>query len=149
MIYLFLFLLIDIWVVSTGIDTVPFWYNVDTPVLTYMHFGRHMYAFLMGMSTYRSRSAGSQCRNMFNVCRHYWTVFQNLYQLTLLPMVSHCTDWSILFQHQIPLYHFQCISISLWWGTAYRAICAFNFACPDSQWCWIVFICFYSYLDVL
>ena len=116
---------------STGIDTVPFWHNVNTLVLTYMHFGRHMYAFLMGMSTYRSRSAGSQCRSMFNICRHYWTVFQNLYQLTHLPMVSHCTDWSILFSIRYPLpfsmyFYFIMVRVQL------IDHCAFNLHCPDS-----------------
>lgn len=80
MIYLFIFLLIDIWVVSTGIDTVPFWYNVNTPVLTYMHFGRHMYAFLMGMSTYRSRSAGHSvgiCSTFVDTTEQFFKICTN------------------------------------------------------------------------
>lgn len=80
--HFFVFLSVDIWVVSSlGLIraalalTLYFFFNMMYVLaFTYMCLGEHMCAALVGMSAHRSRRAGSECGNMFDIRRHHQRV---------------------------------------------------------------------------
>lgn len=60
---------------SAGTYIVFFFFNMMYVLaFTYMCLGEHMCAALVGMSAHRSRRAGSECGNMFDIRRHHQRV---------------------------------------------------------------------------
>lgn len=135
--HFFVFLSVDIWVVSSlGLIraalalTLYFFFNMMYVLaFTYMCLGEHMCAALVGLSAHRSRRAGSECGNMFDIRRHHQRVSKNgcrnlhSYQpwenIPAAPRSCQHQKSSAVFNSAIPL------------GRLVIYQCTFNLHCPD------------------